>query len=151
MYFNRSGGEFSDPIAIRHDPGADPRLGTAVNMSGQTRAGLLWNSPRGRGTGYVQLEFGQACSGQPADHGSTTERGWFPSCSTGGRWRTNSAISGPDSEWATNLPFPLAVVAGSRETDHVSGQVTETEYRYHEGHFQPRTRQFQGFRKRRAH
>ena len=47
--------------------------------------------------------------------------------------------------WETDLPFPLLVAAGTHEVDAVSGQVTATEYRYHDGHFDATTRQFHGF------
>ena len=36
-------------------------------------------------------------------------------------------------------------MAGTREVDQVSGQTVEASYLYHRAHFEPRSRQFQGF------
>ena len=49
--------------------------------------------------------------------------------------------------WTTYLPFPLQVVASTRERDTLSGRATQIAYRYHEGHYDAVNRQFQGFRR----
>ncbi len=49
--------------------------------------------------------------------------------------------------WTTNFPFPYVVVAGTSETDRLSGRRTDVAHQYHEAHFEAGTRQFQGFRR----
>ncbi len=146
IHFNRNGSGFSDPVVIDTVPAPIPGSVRAVNMNGQARAGLVWNSMRGRSIGYVQLEFGEAA---PASLLAGIDNGSGLRSELTYRWAVDDQLRDfrDGRRWDTNLPFPLTVVAGSRETDLVSGQVTATEYRYHEGHFDRRTRQFQGFRR----
>jgi len=52
-----------------------------------------------------------------------------------------------DEFWHRHSPFPYVVVAGTRETDSVTGRHTEVEVRHHEAHFATRARQVKGFRR----
>ncbi len=146
VYFNRNGTSFSEPVLIDTVPVPLPGTVRPVNLNGWTRSGLVWNSPRGRETAYVQFEFRTP---QPPYLLTTINNG----SGLISRIFYRSAVEDyledfkQGARWQTNLPFPLLVVAGSKETDQVSGQVNETQYRYHEGHFEPRTRQFKGFKR----
>ncbi|MBC6461716.1 toxin TcdB middle/N-terminal domain-containing protein [Actinomadura sp. HBU206391] len=143
---NRNGREFSEPARIAPVPGVLPGTLCPANMKGRAGAGLLWCSLRFGRPAYVQLEF--APDAPPyvlisVDNGSglRSELTYRSAVEDYLRDADQGVL------WATNLPFPLAVVASTREVDAVSGQETVVEYSYHEGHFAPSTRQFQGFRR----
>jgi RHS repeat-associated protein len=146
IYFNQNGIAFSDPVLIDTIPVPLPGTVRPVNMNGRTQSALLWNSMRGRETAYVFFEFGTSQTPYvltSIDNGSGLVSKIFY------RHAVEDYLEDlkQGTPWDTNLPFPLLVVAGSTEIDNVSGQVNETQYRYHGGHFEPRTRQFQGFRR----
>jgi RHS repeat-associated protein len=146
VYFNRNGTSFSEPVVIDTVPMPLPGTVRPMNMNGRTRSGLVWNSLRGRQPAYVQLEFGRL---EPPHVLTTVDNGSGLTSQISYRWAVQDYLEDfrQGTRWQTNLPFPLIVVAGSQETDRVTGQTNETQYRYHEGHFEPRTRQFQGFKR----
>jgi RHS repeat-associated protein len=146
IWINRNGIEFSDPVVIDTVPAPLPGTLRAVNMNGRTRSALLWNSLRGRAPAYVHTEFGQA---QPPYMLAQVDNGAGLQSQITYRWAIDDYLQDvrDDERWQTNLPFPLVVVAGSRETDQITGATNETEYRYHEGHFEQWRRQFQGFKR----
>ncbi len=143
---NQNGNSFSDPISLSDIPSPIPGTVRAINMLGGSGTGLVWNVPRGRQTGYISLEFG---SEQPAYLLNRIENG------TGlvSEIFYNSAVEDfcrdrqAGAQWDTNFPFPYLVVASTKENDLVSGRTSEVIYRYHEAHFEPGARQFQGFRR----
>ncbi|MGH3372553.1 MAG: toxin TcdB middle/N-terminal domain-containing protein, partial [Nocardioidaceae bacterium] len=144
VYFNQNGVRFSEAVVFDTVPSPLPGTARPVNMSGRARTGLVWNSLRARRPAYVQMEFGGTAPPYllaRVSNGSGLVSELFYRFAIED-YRRDLEQRAP---WRTHLPFPIAVVAGSTETDQVTGQVTETEYRYHEGHFDPRTRQFQGF------
>ncbi|MBA2277604.1 MAG: hypothetical protein H0W06_07540, partial [Chloroflexia bacterium] len=106
----------------------------------------LWNSRRGRTTGFVRLVFSQE---QPPYLLTSIDNGAGLLSEIRYRSAVDDYAEDRDAgeTWTTNFPFPLLIVAGTTETDAVSGRVAVTDYRYHEAHFEPRTRQFQGFRR----
>ena len=146
VYINQNGLRFSEVISIKGIPPAYPGTIQSVNMRGHAGGGLVWNSPRGSRTGYVALEFSGE---QPAYLLSQIENGtglvseifYRSAVEDFNRDRKNGL------SWNTHFPFPYVVVAGTKETDIVSGRITETKYSYHEAHFEPNSRQFQGFKK----
>ena len=143
---NRNGAAFADPVLLAPVPTPIPGTIRFVNLKGTTAAGLVWNSYRtGSIVGYVHVEL----SGGPApyllssvDNGSgLVSEFWYRSAVEEYLDdRQQGAI------WDTNFPFPLLVVVRTRETDHVTGQVNEIQYRYHDAHYEPHTRRFEGFR-----
>ncbi len=146
IHHNRNGAEFGEPVVHELVPAPIPGTIRPVDLLGEGRLGLLYNSRRTGGTAYVYVSFGRA------------ETPHLLTRIDNGTGLTSEIFYRPASEdyrrdcqagelWDTNFPFPLTVVAGSREVDATSGQTVETEYRYHEGHYEPRTRQFQGFRR----
>ncbi|MBI5115119.1 hypothetical protein HZA56_01455 [Candidatus Poribacteria bacterium] len=143
---NQNGISFSKPIFIPDIPPPIPGTVRAINMRGRSGTGLIWNAPRGRQTGYVSLEFG---SKQPAYLLNRIENGMglvseiFYRSAVEDFCRDRQA----GTQWDTNFPFPYLVVAGTRETDLISRRVSEINYHYHEAHFEPGARQFQGFRR----
>ena len=141
---NRSGREFAAPVTIEPLPAPLPGTLRAVNMNGGPGAGLLWCSLRFGRPAYVQVEFSPGEAAYPltsVDNGSglRSELSYRPAVED---FLRDAAARRP---WRTHLPFPLLVVAGTREVDAVSGQETVVDYRYRDGHFDPATRQFHGF------
>ena len=145
IYPNQNGQRFSDPVVIRNIP--TPMAGTvrAVNLSGHSASGLMWNSLSSRGLGYVQFEF---VAEQPPDLLTEIENGAGLRSELHYRSAVDDYLRDQRAGrfWATNFPFPYLVVRRIKETDAVSGRVVETEFAYHEAHFERHTRQFQGFR-----
>lgn len=141
---NRNGREFAPSVEIAPLPAPLPGTLRAVNMNGGAGAGLLWCSLRFGRPAYVQVEFSPGTAAYlltSVDNGSglRSELSYRPAVEDFLR------DAGDGRRWTTHLPFPLMVVAGTREVDAVSGQVTAIDFRYHDGHFDPRTRQFHGF------
>jgi RHS repeat-associated protein len=143
---NRNGAGFGAPIDLVPIPA--PLAGTArmVNLTGRATPGLVWNSYRtaGRVT-YAHLEFNATTTPyllKGADNGAGLVSEFF----------YGSAIDDYLSDrragtlWDTNFPFPLMVVRGTHETDQVTGVVTDVEFRYHNAHYEPTLRRFEGFR-----
>lgn len=144
VFLNQNGTAFTAPINIPDVPA--PISGTLrpINLSGHFGTGLVWNSSRGLRTGYVGFEFTrtvpQALTRIDNGAGLVSEIHY------------RSAVEDYERDhaagefWHTHFPFPYLVVAGTSETDSVTGRHTEVEFRYHEAHFATRERQFQGFR-----
>ena len=141
---NRNGRAYAEPVAIAPIPAPLPGTLRAVNINGGAGGGLLWCSLRFGQAAYVQVEFSPG--GAPYLLSAVDNGGGMRS-----QLRYGPAVSdylrdrSAGSAWTTRLPFPLMVVAATHEEDTISGQVTAVEYRYHDGHFDPGTRTFQGF------
>ena len=146
VYINRNGHGFGGAVELAPIP--TPIAGTArvMNLTGTATPGLVWNSLRSGGrAAYAHLEFN--ATGSPyllsgIDNGSGLISELFY------RSAVEDYLSDRKSGniWDTNFPFPLIVVAGTRETDQVTGVVTEVQIRYHNAHYNPRIRAFEGFR-----
>ncbi len=145
VILNQNGVSFAEPVAQDTIPIPIPGTLRPANMTGRAGTGLLWNTYRGRRIVYVYVDFSpqqlpylltQINNGM----GLSSEIHYRSAVEDFIRDYTNGDV------WQTNFPFPYLVVAGTKETDAVTGQVIEISYRYHEGHFDARTRQFQGFR-----
>lgn len=142
---NRNGESFGKPVVHEGVPVPLPGTIRPVDLFGEGRVGLLYNARTAHGISYVYIRVGDE---EPAyllsriDNGSglVSEIMYRPASRDYARDRADG------HPWETNFPFPLMVVAGTRELDLVTGQTVETEYRYHDAHFEPRSRQFQGFR-----
>ncbi len=143
---NQSGREFSELARIAPVPSALPGTLCSANMKGHAGAGLLWGTLRFGLPAYAQLEF---VPDAPPYVLTAVDNGSGLRSELTYRSAIDDYLRDADQGilWTTNLPFPLTVVASSREVDSVSGQETVVEYSYHEGHFASSTRQFQGFRR----
>jgi RHS repeat-associated protein len=146
IYQNQNGEGFAEPVLIPAIPAPLPGTVRAMNLSGRASAGLVWNSTSGLKTRYIQFEF---AGPQPPylltriDNGAGLQSEIFYRSAVEDYERDRHQ----DNRWATNFPFPYLVVARTHEADLVSGRTTAVELAYHEAHFEPRTRQFQGFRR----
>jgi RHS repeat-associated protein len=146
VWINRNGAAFADRADVAPIPTPLRGSGRLVNLTGTATAGLVWNSPRRAGTvSYVHLQFNATTTpylltGIDNGSGLTSEL----------RYRSAIEDYRTDYEagniWDTNFPFPLLVVGETVETDQVTGVVTEVQFRYHDAHYEPRMRRFEGFR-----
>jgi RHS repeat-associated protein len=146
VFLNQNGTAFASGVLLDTVPPPIPGTVRPVNMQGRTGSGLLWNSYRGRQVGYVYVDLSPTTIPYlltRIDNGSGLVS----------EIQYRSAVEDLQRDqkqgefWQTNFPFPYMVVASTRETDQVSGQVTAISYRYHEAHYEPHARQFQGFRR----
>jgi RHS repeat-associated protein len=143
---NHNGREFGPPVDLMPIP--PPLSGTAlmVNLTGTATPGLVWNSPRTAGrVSYAHLEFNATSTPYlltKVDNGAGLVSELFYRSAV--EDYLNDRKSGVI--WDTNFPFPLLVVAGTRDTDQVTGVVADVQYRYHDAHYQPNLRRFEGFR-----
>ena len=145
LYINQSGSGFADPVIYPALPHPIPGTVRVADMYGRGAAGLLYNSLRAGQTGYVYFCWGQGAPPyllQQVDNGcglvSAIE--YTPLVQMALQDRAGGR------PWDTSMPFPLWLVSATRETDTVRGHATEVRYRYHDGHFDPLFRRFQGFR-----
>jgi hypothetical protein len=102
----------------------------------------------GQSTPRLQLvELGELVSGGLAPNllrriengiGRVTEIEYAPST----RFALEDAAAG--QEWPDPLPFPVTVVAGIRVSDSL-GHAYESQFRYHDGYYDPVEKQFRGF------
>jgi RHS repeat-associated protein len=141
--FLNHGGEELVPVLRRVVPYALPLTIRAADLRGTGRSGLLWNARRGRRNAYVTIDWGDAVPYRlrRVDYGSGLTRG-IEYRSTPVDYYEDRKRRNP---WTTNLPFSVVVVAAVSEADSVSGRASRIAYRYHDGHFSPSTRRFQGF------
>ncbi|HYR44232.1 MAG TPA: toxin TcdB middle/N-terminal domain-containing protein, partial [Terriglobia bacterium] len=143
---NRNGSAFADGIVLGPIPAPIPGTIRAVNLKGTPAAGLVWNSYRTAGRiAYVHFEFSPNATPyllSSVDNGA----GLISELFYGSAVQECLDDRQQGVLWDTNFPFPLLVVKRTRETDQVTGQQSEILYRYHNGHYEPRIRRFEGFR-----
>ena len=145
IYQNQNGSAFADPVVIPSVPSSIKGSVRAVNMTGRAGTGLVWNSHARRESGYVQFQFANAT---PPYLLSRIENGAGLVSEILYRSVVEDYLRdlARGIAWTTHFPFPYLVVAGTRETDRVTGRVVQVDFAYHEAHFERHTRQFQGFR-----
>jgi RHS repeat-associated protein len=145
MYANQSGQAFDTATQVPDVPPPIPGTLRAVNLSGRLGSGLVWNARTARGNGYVAFDFEGAVPYllTEVDNGAgLLSKILYRSAVVD--WRRDRDAG---ERWTTNFPFPYLVVGGTREIDSVSGRRTDVDFLYHEAHFSPDLRQFQGFRR----
>ncbi|MCW2528798.1 MAG: hypothetical protein JWM76_3658, partial [Pseudonocardiales bacterium] len=142
---NRNGQSFAAPVVLPGGPPPTPGTVQALDLTGAATAALVWNTRGTNGSRYVQWRY---AADTPAYLLSRVDNG----AGLISDIRYRSAIEdhrrdrAAGSPWTTNFPFPYLVVAGTEDTDTVSGRRTIVDFRYHEAHFERGSRQFQGFR-----
>lgn len=145
LYINQAGHALADPVSYAALPIPIPGTVRAVDMRGRGTAGLLYNSRRLGKNAYAFFSWDQntppyLLQGMDNGLGLTSEIEYIPLVDMA----LLDRIEGRD--WDTYMPFPLWLVNSTREHDAVRGRSTEVNYRYHDGHFDPLFRRFQGFR-----
>ncbi len=145
LFVNRSGQSFAPRQHYLTVPAPIPESARAVDLDGRAARGILFNSRRAGGTGYVYATWDQNTPPyllQRVDNGVglVSEIEYKPLVEMA---RLDREQGRP---WETSMPFPLWVVSATRESDATTGRRAEVRYRYHDGHFDPLFRRFQGFR-----
>ncbi|MGB1250785.1 MAG: toxin TcdB middle/N-terminal domain-containing protein [Candidatus Promineifilaceae bacterium] len=145
LYINQAGSRFAPAHNYPVIPLPIPETVRVADVNGRGAAGLLYNSQRAGRTGYVSFTWDQATPAylmQQVENGMgiVSEFEYAPLV----QMALNDRADG--RPWDTYMPFPLWLVATQREMDSVRGISAETRYRYHDGHFDPLFRRFQGFR-----
>ena len=146
IFPNQNGLRFGEALKIDNVPPPVPGTVHALNLNGRATAALMWNSPVRGGMGYVQLAFAAAQAPYllaEMENGAGLRSEIHYRSAVEDYQRDRDA----GERWQTNFPFPYQVVGSTRETDSVSGRETRVEMRYHEAHFERRTRRFEGFRR----
>lgn len=145
LYINKSGQSFANPIRIASLPIPIPGTARAVDMKGRGHAGILYNSLQSGKVGYVYFQWNRDIP--PANLIQSIDNGAGLVSSIEYTSLTEMALNDRNDgrPWGTHMPFPLWLVSKTIETDSVSGRESEVQYRYHDGHFDPLSRRFQGF------
>jgi len=144
VFVNQFGNGWSEPIHDTLIPPPIPGTVQVADLMGTGSAGLVWNTPRNGRTAYVYYDF---TPGTRPHLLATVKNGAGLLSEIHYRSAVQDARRDRDAgrAWQTFLPFPVTVVAATRERDVTTGQHAESRYDYHDGHFDPRSRQFQGF------
>ena len=145
LHLNRSGAGFADPVVHRALPAPLPGTARAVDLDGTGAAGILYNTQRGGEVHYVLVSWPREA---PAFGLLRSANGVGTVHEIGYARLVDMALTDrvEGRPWTTRMPFPLWLVSATTETDEVRGRIARTAYRYHDGHFEPLFRRFQGFR-----
>jgi RHS repeat-associated protein len=144
---NRCGTGFGEPRVIRGTPDvADPGAVRIADVLGTGTAGLLFTRDLGTGAGSAWWFLDLVAAGKPYlltaidNHcGAQTEISYAPST----RFALADARAG--RPWRTSLPFPVQVVSSITSTEHFSRTRVDSQFRYHDGYWDPVHREFRGF------
>ena len=146
IYLNSGGEFFSEPIELHRTPRLRPGEFLVTDMTGSGTAGFLWTRESGgalpHGYWFLDLLNGikpylltsidNAC-------GLTTTIDY----TTSARERAIDLAEG--RRWSGYLPFVVHVVKQLTNVDSVTSQQSATRFRYHEGHYDGRAREYLGF------
>lgn len=147
VWLNQSGNGFAPPVRL---PIAPPpgRAAQPADIFGDGRPGLVWtSSSRTAGdSGYRVLRFS---ADRPAPYLLTTIDNGMGGLSrmaytTSTSMRVSDVADG--RPWSNRLPLVTHVVSSIEQVDGVSGRVSATRIRYHDGVYDGRNREFRGFR-----
>ena len=142
--YNRNGMDFSAPFTVDLLPPPVPGTLRAIDFYGNGKTGLLYNTWSHSGLRYAYVTFGSSETSFDLakvvnGFGLESEIFYEPAIEFYNIDRKNG------QRWKTHFPFSLRVVSGMKETDVITGLVSENEIIYHDAHFNADLRQFQGF------
>ncbi len=144
IHMNQFGQGFAPPVS--HSVIPRPVRGSVrpADFDGTGRFGLVYTTRRGTGIAHVHFHFAQALRPYTLH---TIDNGMGLETEISYASMTEMALRDRDEGrlWKTSMPFPVWVVAATEERDAVRGRTSRAEYRYHDGHFDPLFRRFQGF------
>ncbi len=146
IYLNAGGESFADPIVLDRTP----RLGISqfllADMAGSGTVGFLWTSEGSAARPHEYWYLDPLNGRKPyllAEIDNGTGLRTRIDYSTSVRERTRDLAEG--RRWTGYLPFAVHVVARLTHQDSVTGQNRVTSYRYHDGHYDGRSREYLGF------
>jgi RHS repeat-associated protein len=143
-WMNQAGCGFSDMHAIDFLPIAEMAESRFADMSGNGVNGLLWSATLTGRVAYFFLDFVGGAKPyllERIDNGSglVTTVEYSTSAREAARDRATA------SPWSSLMPITLPVVSAIERKDQGTGNVSRTEYRYHEGRYDGVLREFAGF------
>ncbi|PEZ06747.1 hypothetical protein CN326_09725 [Bacillus sp. AFS018417] len=147
IYWQNGGGTtLSNQEVIRYTPSAQLDLIRLADMKGSGTAGVLWSyvGATGRKTDYFYLDFTGGVKPYLLNRidngmGLVTEIEYGTSVAEATRDKENKI------DWMTFLPFPVPVIRSIRTIDQVTSSCSLSRYRYHQGHYDGKDREFAGF------
>jgi hypothetical protein len=146
IYFNQSGNDWSDAVALPQFPPIDNISSMQVlDLLGNGTACLVWSSPLPNATRspmrYLALmeQKPHLLVGMKNNLGAETKVHYAPST----KFYLDDKRDG--KPWITRLPFPVHVVERVEVYDHISRNRFMTRYTYHHGYFDGAEREFRGF------
>ena len=144
IYLNQSGNQFADPIRIAlPTPWTQISQVSFADVYGKGAAAMVIsnNDPAPQHWAYDFIQESKPYLLIATDNqlGLQTSIDYKPST----HYYLEDKAKGID--WLTRLPFPVQVVAASRQVDSVSGTVQQQTYSYRHGYFDPVYREFRGF------
>ena len=146
IFLNALGERFSDPIVLERAPRLGVEQFLLADLAGSGTPGFIWCLDSVAATPHVfwyldPLNGVKPYLLQSIDNGAglTTTIEYTTSVFE----RTADLDRG--RRWSGYLPFPVHVVKRMTESDRVTGQTQITEYRYHDGHYDGRAREYLGF------
>lgn len=146
IFLNRGGESFSEPIVLHRTPRLGVERFLLADMKGSGTPGFLWTmeGPSARPHEYWYLD---ALNGLKPYLLRSIDNG--QGLTTTIEYTTSSFERAADLaagvEWSGYLPFPVHVVKRMLQRDFITGQESVTEYRYHDGHYDGRAREYLGF------
>lgn len=147
LYFNRSGNSLSDAL-VAPVPVATHNLAAVqvADLLGNGTACLVWNSQLPADASHPVRYVELMADGKPHlllrvvnNLGGRTEIAYTPST----RFYLDDLAAG--TPWATRLPFPVHCVSKVTVHDAWRGTTFSSTFSFHQGHFDGREREFQGF------
>lgn len=149
LSINQSGNSFSAPVKILNTPFAvNPNGIRITDIKGTGQAGILWSFGPNANTGSGKMYFLDFTKGNKPyvleqmnnNMGSITRVSYGSSV-----YHYLRDELRPDTQWKTDLPFPVQVVNRVEVLDLLSGGKLVTEYNYHNGYWDGVEREFRGF------
>ncbi len=147
FWFNRSGNAWSEQQTIWGTPPVDNLTALQfADLLGRGTATLTWSRDIGanRSGSYRLLDF---CGGMKPL--LLTEMSNGMGTTTRVRYGVSTTHAIRDRKagrpWVTTLPFPVQVVDTVEVIDHIGRTKLVTEYKYHDGYYAGREREFRGF------
>lgn len=146
IYLNSGGERFSGPIRLQRTPRFGRGQFLLADITGSGTAGFLWTSEGGSGVAH-NYWFLDLLNGVKPYLLATVDNG--RGAVTTIEYQTSAFERAADlregRRWYGYLPFSVHVVKRLTQTDTVTGQTAVTEYRYHDGNYDGRVREYIGF------
>lgn len=142
---NRAGGGFAAPREVRHLPTGAMDDVRVADVLGTGTPALVWSTPlpSGRARWFALDLVGSVrpglLTGVDNSIGRVTTIHWTTSAAEAERDRAAG------TPWTTRMPLVLPVVASTTVVETTTGTRTSTDFRYHDGRYDPVLREVCGF------
>ncbi|WP_456844067.1 toxin TcdB middle/N-terminal domain-containing protein [Cellulomonas sp. P5_C6] len=142
---NRSGDGFESPRTVRHLPTGAMDDVRVADLLGTGVPAVVWSTPlpSGRARWFALDLLGGARPGLLTSIDNSVGRVTSIRYTTSARESERDRVAG--QAWTSSFPLVLPVVAGVRVAETTTGEATDTDFRYHEGRYDPVLREVCGF------